>query len=428
MTGKPATKPVMYNWIGSPWVALGWSSEPTLKMPSLLAAMAILGMIVTAGRRLLPLGAEGRTIGLLAGVFWLASYSTLKLIYLARPDMLVVALLTGAWCCATMIFLNAQRLRGVELRAWQLGLWLCAAGAALTKGLPALLVLVYVLLGAKLIVGHWRAVGKTGILWGLPLAMGLFGLWFYGVYRADPEHFRNVFMGKELVGRIHSEKYGGSWAILLELWQFPLWFLAYLAPASFLAVLTWLHVPARQWLRHPTGPATLWVFLTILFFSLSAGKRADYIAPAYPMAAILAGYWLAAVAPKHRVTPRRSAVIGTLVALGLCIYFMAGSPAAISGLGDNAAQFARRASRIVGDDPVAFIETGYNPLQPLMGRNQAGRVPTDEQLRVSPWIVVPYDPSLADPVLLSRPIPEVSGRQPALLGLYHNPFYQQPSQ
>src|SRR5437868_3423204 len=99
MLGRWATKPPMYNWIGAPFISLGWTTELALKMPTVLATLTILGLIAFLPTPL-PLGegqgeglpntarAEKASLGQLAGILWLANYAGVKLAYLARPDTL----------------------------------------------------------------------------------------------------------------------------------------------------------------------------------------------------------------------------------------------------------------------------------------------------------------------------------------------------
>ena len=112
MIMQPATKPPLYNWISTAISGpLGLWSEWALKLPAMLAGAAIAGMLVFMGGRLLRCTAalgvssdEPRVIGIgwLAAILWLASWSASELIYLARPDMLLAAPLTGAWACGTV--------------------------------------------------------------------------------------------------------------------------------------------------------------------------------------------------------------------------------------------------------------------------------------------------------------------------------------
>jgi len=196
--GIRATKPVLYNWIAAPFVAVFGPREWALKMPSLLGGIATLLIVVWTtrlmSRRALTRGpnepggiAESdrdvlRRVGpdavaLAAGAIWLTNYAAFKLIYLARPDTVLVAFLAGAWACATAVVLADEKEATAteaeddngppcESRSstwrWSLGFWLCTGGAALAKGPLAVLVMLYALLAAPLMGGRWRDARRFG--------------------------------------------------------------------------------------------------------------------------------------------------------------------------------------------------------------------------------------------------------------------------
>ena len=189
--GIPATKPPLYNWIDVPFVALFGYQEWALKVPSLLASAAVLLCIFLAAGQI-P-GKSRHTLGALAGIMWLASFMTAKLMYVARPDMLVTALLVGCWVSANSILMNRRTRNGAALT-----FWLCATGAALTKGPIALIPIAYLIAGAPILTGRWNSLKRAGFWWGLPLLLGVFGIWAYIAYRQEPEFFRQVLLGREV--------------------------------------------------------------------------------------------------------------------------------------------------------------------------------------------------------------------------------------
>lgn len=438
MLGRPTTKPPMYNWVGAPLVMAMGTSELVLKLPSVLGGLAVLGLTVVMGRRTaawLPRqerrwntseAADGRAgradvsweVAMVAGVLWLACYPTAKLLYTARPDMLLTALLIGAWVLGTLLLEGLGAALSGQRRWWVLatGFWLCVAGAALTKGIPALLPVVYVVLAARLRQGRWGAVRRTGILWGLPLAVVLVGLWCSAAYRLDPEHFTQTFVGYEAVGRVigmggeatdglvEGKDRGGPVRIVLDVWKMPAWFVVRFVPWSVIAVLAMVHVPWRKWMSHAMGPAILWLVLVLAFFSLSAGKRADYLAPAYPAGAILAAYWLVVVAARHGVTAVRAAAAGLVVLAGVAAWGLLESPAARDGYGERIADFADIARGYAGDQRVVFDGVGYNPLSTLMGVNQATDKPDEAMRKASDWLIRPIGDD-EFPIWASMPVP-----------------------
>jgi 4-amino-4-deoxy-L-arabinose transferase-like glycosyltransferase len=420
MLGRWATKPPMYNWIGVPFVAAGFTAEWALKMPSLLAAGAMLLATWRLGRRLCPVGLDRAALAGLAAVLWLGNLATMKHLYLARPDMVLSAFLVMAWWSGTRLLLEPAPPRRPLL---QLALWLCVAGAALTKGPAALLPLLYVTLGAKLLTGQWRACLRTGIAWGLPLALLIIAAWAWSAYQVSPEHFRATFVSDEVVERVAGRERQSRFVIVLELWKMPAYFVSRFLPGSVLAILALLHIGPRHWLRHELAPAILWLLLTVGLFSLSAGKRADYLAPCYPAAAILAAGWLVQCGPRWRLTPG-VAVSALLAASGvMLIYLTFLSPAARSGLGDDVTRFAGAIRQAVDGDTrgIVFRETGYNPLQSLLGRNEGQRDPGPPQAGKARWVVEPVRADGPPALLTSPPLPGFVEDRRAIqkrLGLY----------
>ncbi len=137
--GIPSTKPPMFNYLSVPFVAAFGFQVWTLRVPSIFSSLAVIGCILLMGRwiqaragdLLLPTDRQygGMEMALLAAVLWLANEMTVRLIYLARPDMLLTAFLCGAWYAATVLVQSKAPRRGTAIVYW-----LCTTGSALTKG------------------------------------------------------------------------------------------------------------------------------------------------------------------------------------------------------------------------------------------------------------------------------------------------------
>ncbi len=429
----PATKPPMYNWIGALAIKVtGRWDEWVLKLPSLLGAAFALGAILIAGPWLMRRADDSQRpppdktqpigFGAVCALIWLACYATAKLIYTARPDMLLTAFMTGGWAAATVLLKSAEDAPARRRLPWQLLLWGATAGAALTKGVPAVVIVIYLVLGSKLIAGRWAAVRRSGIAWGLPLAAGLFGAWAWSVYRIDPQHFKQVLVGDEVVDRVSG---GGLWHLLEGLLVMPLNFLHVFAPWSVIVVLAYAHMKPRKWFGHALGPVFLWVLLMVVVFSFSGSTRADYIAPALPVASIAAGWWLLTALGERSFSSTRAALIAAAVAIGMFVYAGWFTPAGRTGLGENVKQFVQQVREHAGDgSSIVFINTGYNPLQTLLGRHQTGN-PTSQQIEQADWLIIPMEQVLdREPIIISRPIPEVitdeRDRDTLPLGLFRN--------
>jgi len=462
--GRWATKPPMVNWFGAvvagPWGARGWWSELSLKLPSVLAGLGVLGLTVgfaawlfrreplptpgVVAERLgvpppmLAPGSAGHrrmaiALGLVAAAALVTGHGFGKLLYYIRPDMLVIFWVTAAWVLATLAVcphplapLDPAEKKVSDTfsegssggRTWHLalGYWACVGAAVLTKGAPAALAVAYAPLAAKLVGGRWRYYARLHPWWGLPLAGAMIAAWVYGVHVVAPEHLQNVLLGKELSDRAGR---GGTLQVILRSYEVPVMILLRPLPWSLFFILALVHVRPSRWLRSPLGPCVLWVALCIALFSLSYRKRPDWVGPAFAAVSIPAAYWLVVVAAKYRVTPPRAAAVAVVIAVCFIPYRLQLSREARDGWGAHAVAFeAAVEAHVEPDAPVDFYQAGYNPLQPLLGRNQ----PTTKQpvgAAASPpippaavpgtaaWIIAPLDAVAAEPVVASAPISEV---------------------
>ena len=425
MLGHLATKPPLVNWLAAPWVALGFWSEWAVKLPMLLASLCTLWMIVGMGRHLLgrcaetaPWAEEG---GLLAGLAWLTTPATMESLYHCRPDPVLVAFLIAAWALATLALEGATRYP----RWTAVGLWVAVGLAGLTKGPPALLPILYVPLAARFLYGGWPAAHRTGWKWGVPLSLAMVGCWLVPVAILHADHFSHVLVGQEIFSRMagvgsrfgNMDRGGGTLSLLTGIYLNPVWLMQKMLPWSLAALATlWILRPGR-WLRHPLGPAIFWVLLVLGFFSLTAGKTADYILPAYPAVAVLSAYFCITALDRWHLRPVTFGMVGLLLAVGLGVQVVGRCSAAREPYGENTKSFARAVASKVGSEPLVFVASGYNTLQFFLARHQPG-APSPEALQSAKWIIQPVCRELKAE-LLSDKIPGLdNGGKPGRLGLY----------
>jgi 4-amino-4-deoxy-L-arabinose transferase-like glycosyltransferase len=480
MVGGPARKPPMYNWIGVPFVALFGFSEPMLKMPAILGGIATVALTVYATRRMLrvparqvsvPLSKQEvsqgvldygaprpsemaldedtiRATGWLAGIIWLASYPTFSLIYVARPDMPLVAFLTAAWVLATVLLTrgNATDTGGSPVPRWHdwqiaLAFWLCVAGAALTKGPPALLPIIYVLVAVKPISGRWATLRRFHFEGGVPLFVALFGFWVFGAWRSNPEHFWAVLVGEEVTGRFSDGEPLDPYRVPKPFWLIFTWFILKFAPWSILTGLVLLLIPPRRWFSHPLTPAMAWLAVVLIFFAIPEGKRQDYLAPAHPAASALAAYSTVMLLRRlnlGRLGVRWAGLAGVTLVIAYTDYQWRRSPEALERGGENVKAFAREVRKHVGrDERVVFTELGFHPLQTLMGIHETDPPPPDA-LAQSGWLIAPAsDLPGVGAVVVSEDIPQIKQiknavaqiheRRSGRLGLYRLPLERTPA-
>jgi len=416
---NPATKPPLYNWIAAPFVAvLGAPSEIAHRMPSLLSMLACVALVVLVGRRISPDDpARARAIGWLAALMLPANYTLFKLGALVRPDMLLTFWLVAGWIAATTVLVGERR---GHRREWAvLGFWLCVAMAGLTKGPPALVLPLYALVAARPVGGSFAAARRFGWWWGLPLAAAPTGLWLLAAAQIDVEHVMGRLLHDEIWGRATGTgplgRKGGPIVWVTGLAHMPLYFLVRSVPWSIAAIIgaIWLlereDRSQRRWRAISRGASTIdgrWIVAAalmaatvLLLFTLSAGKRADYIAAAYPPAAILASSWLLLGRPY--IGRRRP----WLAPVAAAIVIGAMAMAELSQLSDPGRSFVRERSafldavnkrtRAIPLD-VVFHLTGENELQALVGASE----PDDDQALMAAlsrgepfWLLAPIVPS-----------------------------------
>ncbi|HUO07333.1 MAG TPA: hypothetical protein VM008_03305 [Phycisphaerae bacterium] len=438
----PATKPPLFNWISAPIVAAFGYHEWTLKFPSLLAAAIVLLCILIAARIISPPATTDITgttditstpnptsLGVLASLLWLSTFMTAKLMYLARPDMLVTACLTLAWLTATQIILSPKpRPLASSL------LWLSITAAALTKGPIALLPILYLIVAAKYLAGSFHPLKRAGLWWGIPLLLAAVGLWSVLAYQQDPEFFRQVLLGRELSQRLLPGAAGSNikhfgWLVTLP--NGPFYIIARFLPWSLLplaALICWIINKFRKRSRPPitditattdiTKPATLWILIIALSFCFLSTKRPDRYAPVFPALALITAQLALRYAPRLRL---RFAHLAALPLLFLFVIFINNqfldSPAK-SHLGDNLLRFTTAVSQKTGDDTILFEDGEQTPLQTLLARHQP-LTPSPDYLQSAKWSIRFFDPHAPSiPAAVSGPIAQIDGPKPGRLALY----------
>lgn len=375
---EPASKPPLYNWLAVPAVRLlGISSEIAHRLPSVLAMLAIWLLLVRGPRWIDP--TIGHAWGWVASVVFLANLSIFKLCALARPDMLLTLWVTLAWWIGVILLLRARRDRrsGVGLAFL---FWTCVGLAGLTKGPPAIIPVVFAIAAAPILAGSF---GALRILrpWMALWSVVLIGGWITGVAMIDADHLRQTLWGEEIYGRITGTgplgNDDGVAGLITSLPWMPSYFMARFAPWSLivvyvgcLALWRWHGEldPARQWVRS----AALFVVVVIVVFSLSAGKRADYIAVGLPAASVIAGWWLSVACLAQA---RRRAVLaaaGLAMAMTLVIHEHRGAGAPTPDFGTRMTAFVHDVRTAIrdADRPVLMCRMGSNPVPALVGLSE----------------------------------------------------------
>src|SRR2546430_1551228 len=423
MLGGPATKPPLVNWLATPVVALGFWTEWAVKWPMIAGTLATTAFCVCMAHRLfrqLPeLKAQAKSAAAVAGIACLVNSPNVTMIYHCRPDPVLVAFLTGGWILGTVIVSGKE----APSRFAVCGFWIAVGLAALTKGPAAIVPVLYLALAARLIGGRWSLMNRSRWWWGFPLALAMFCAWAVPVAIIYPKTFFRLLVGQELIAQAlglgaqfgaSNIESAGPLAALKLIWENPMWFVERFAPWSVLTVGALWTIGPRHWVRHRLAPAMLYVFLVLAFFALSAHKTADYILPVYPAAAILAAYFCATFLDRFRIRLWQVAGLGFLLAVIFAVTAVC-TKAGQDRADDNLKTFAREVDRLVRDDPVVFVKTGFNTLQFFLHRHQGGG-PKREQIEQAKWVIMPVLPDVPAE-LRSQSVPEINEKR-FVLGLY----------
>lgn len=302
-------KPPLHYWLGLAVAHLRGASDAwAVRLPSALAALALLAGLYGTVRRQAPAGS------------WAAAFAVLALLCnvgfsmfgrRAEIDMLFTALAGGAWLAASHWLLTDRRRRWLDLAYALLGL------ALLTKGPVALLFFPAPLLGPYLFsreravltaLRHWHG-------WALALVIAL--PWYAAVTARYGWMIWAPVAATDLAGKAYGVAFD-------PIYDYPLWLLGDFAPFSLLLLArpraTW-----RAWRATPSGRVHLFgLLLPLLVLSLLANKHAKYVLPAYPAAAALLGLRLADFASVSKRCWQTIALGGLLLAVGWAAYYAFG--------------------------------------------------------------------------------------------------------
>ena len=272
-------KPPLYFWLAALAGAPGGRvSEAAARLPSALAGIACVALVIRFGTRL-----RGPGVGVGAGGLLATAALFAHIARRAQLDVLLCALELAALAAFWQIDRGGpRRARDVAVLHGALGL------AVLTKGPVGLILPTLAILGflawERRLASFPRCLPPWAPL--LSVAPGL--VWITGAVALAPPGFAKQAILDNLWGRFaHGTSHPG-----------PLWYYLYQLPLDFLpwTLLAPAVVAAARRVLGSEGPAErarVWRFLlawlgsAFLFFSLSGGKRGLYLVPAFPAAALL---------------------------------------------------------------------------------------------------------------------------------------------
>jgi len=299
-------KPPLYYWMVASlaWLRGGAVDAWAVRLPAAGAAtlsVLLLGIGLGVGRKRSMAGLMAAAVLATALHFtWLARIGRIDM-----PLTLSVTLALGG--------LYLARGKAARMR-WPLLVlaYLAVAAGVLLKGpigivLPAAVMGLYLTLEIGLprprhCKGWIAALTEMGVWWGVPLIIALTLPWFVWANRATGGEYFRIFLWHHNIER----GFGGS-----NLRTNPWWF--YL-PQFVGDFLPWsLLFPLAGWWSYRRGLwridaearfGMVWFVSVLLVLSCSRFKRADYLLPAYPGAAVFLGcvgqHWLSELASRQR--------------------------------------------------------------------------------------------------------------------------------
>jgi 4-amino-4-deoxy-L-arabinose transferase-like glycosyltransferase len=354
-------KPPLYYWLVAALARLtgGRVDAWAVRLP---AALSALGLVV-----LLYLFAAGRGRPLAGLVAAAALATSLHFTWMARVGRIDMPLTFTVSLALTAFYQGRCRLReGGSGWRWFLVAYLAVGVGLLLKG-PIAAVLPGVAAGACLLTGRraspfdsasggrqppeesrpqgadaprspgllrrlWQAVHGLGLWWGVPLTLAVALPWYlWANARTDGELFR-VFFWHHNIDR----GFGGEGGLAAHPW----WFYG---PRLLADLLPWsLLLPAAAWTLCRRGRrddeaafAAAWLLAVLLLLSCVRFKRADYLLPAYPGAALLLGCAAEAWLRKGRAVAVGLAVVVAGCAAGWFAYLERVAPGLDAGRPDR---------------------------------------------------------------------------------------------
>ena len=281
---EPATKPPLYNWVAA-GISVLWGKvdDLTIRLPSVLCGLGVVFITFLVGELLFS-----AKVGLLAGLILILNYHFANLCCIARTDMMLCFFISLAFLFFLLAYKQPER-----RSTYSIIMFVCIGLGSLTKGPVALALVVLTILAFLFFKKDLKCLRSMHLGWGMLIWFAIMLGWFIPALIEGGRQFFDIVVYDEMVNRFLGV---GTRAEKTR----PFY---YLVGHFFGKFLPWsLFVPsaiARYWKsRHDTEENGLlfplvWFATVLIFFSVSRGKRSDYILPLYPAASVIvAHFWL----------------------------------------------------------------------------------------------------------------------------------------
>ena len=276
-------KPPLFYWLGGivTWLRGGIVDALSVRLPSALLASCGVFTVLWVGRVVASTEA-----GRVAALILLTAPLYVEQARMARPDMTLcffVSLSLSLFFVAHTQSALPKKRQAAWLRFIPYGFALALLGAVFSKG-PVGVILIALPIGAFAV---WRReLTPLRLLCKLRpiLIVLLIGVgWYAGAAWWQPDHFWHTQIEEENLGRFF-----GSIDVMSPFYYLDVIFLRFAPWSLFLPIAVWQAFRSRQ--DGPVFLALWWATITV-FFHLAAYKRARYLLPMFPSAALLVGWW-----------------------------------------------------------------------------------------------------------------------------------------
>jgi 4-amino-4-deoxy-L-arabinose transferase-like glycosyltransferase len=285
-------KPPLQYWATAVAFKLFGESELTARLYITLCGLGCILLVAYTGTRVLD-----NETGLLAGLVMLSSLYVMLLNEIVVLDVGLTLWLTLA---VSALMISEYALSEVARKRWVWLGWAGMALAVLSKGLigivfPAAAVFLYCVVQRDL-----RLIRRLEWVVGLLVFLAISAPWFLLVWHANPEHPQFFFIHEHFerfLTTVHRREQPWWSFIALLLVGFLPWAFA-LIPA---AIHGWRKAPSviGQNTFAPLRFLLIYSVFILLFFSKSGSKLPHYIAPMFPVLALVIAAYLKARDPRR---------------------------------------------------------------------------------------------------------------------------------
>jgi 4-amino-4-deoxy-L-arabinose transferase-like glycosyltransferase len=335
-------KPILYYWLAlASSKALGGISETSLRLPSVLAGIAIV-----LGVYLLVLPYAGRRRALWSGVLCLTTYQVWWVARTIQMDVFVAA--TTLW-----VILPVTRVLdhgAVPWKGWTLAGAVAGIGF-LAKGpvtwiCPGLTLLAYALVTRRL-----ASLFRPAVLLGAAVCVAVAAPWYLTLWATG-----HTDVLHEVLIRQNFQRFSNPWDHVAPFWYYVPYFFSDMAPWSLFALVAWNLPRQREADRKLAVLSALWIVSIVFFFSLSKSKRDPYIVPVAPAAAILAAEVAVAFADERLSRARRAIVLA--ISWAFAAIFLLGGIAVLVKFGPKYPEVAAAVRWLAGTMIVCGVALG----------------------------------------------------------------------